>query len=616
MRLWPCSTIVSIASSNVAVAWMVAIAIRGTITSWTRRLPSSMTALILCSSSASRTPCSPPRSTMRRSSSAVICASFETFAPKTFAIVLVMPVNRAISGERARARNSIGSDSAIATRSALARARVFGTSSAKTIVNSASRIVTMTSAMPWALLPAIGAMRSLRLSTRLTAAYAEAKKPMTVRPSCETARNRPGSSRRRRTRRAPGLPSSTSCSTRLRRIDTRAISPATKKPSRSVRRTMTSSSPSGRFTERSRGGPVGRGFLARLANPCRNADRELPRGDVLRDDGAGAGSGIVADRERRPEHRVDAEEDPLADRRPMLALAVEVGGDRPGADVRLGPELRVAEIAHVVLLHARTEPGVLQLGIVADLRAASHRRAGPQVRKRPDPDTVLDRRRFDDARPDDAVRSDRAVDDLAPRTDHRAGGDRGPAAQDDVRFEGHVLGDRHRRVEIDRRRVAHRHAGPHRGGVDPRAEVPLGLGKLGPVVDPGQPAVVLDGQRHDESAVEPGQLDQLGQVQLAGLRRRPERADTPAQPRGVERVEPGVDLADGELLVGRVLALDDPIDGSGVVANNSPEIAGLDGIDGDEGDRRLVEPPLLEQLYQYRRLQQRHVPGEDEDFVE
>ena len=45
---------------------------RGTITSWTRLLASSSTAPIICSSSASMTPCSPPRSTRIISSSGVI----------------------------------------------------------------------------------------------------------------------------------------------------------------------------------------------------------------------------------------------------------------------------------------------------------------------------------------------------------------------------------------------------------------------------------------------------------------------------------------------------------------------------------------------------------------
>ena len=55
-----------------------------------------------------------------------------------------------MSGLSARARNSIGSDSVNANRSALARASVLGTSSAKTIVNRASTTVTSSSETPWA----------------------------------------------------------------------------------------------------------------------------------------------------------------------------------------------------------------------------------------------------------------------------------------------------------------------------------------------------------------------------------------------------------------------------------------------------------------------------------
>ena len=81
-------------------------------------------------------------------------------------------------------------------------------------------------------------------------------------------------------------------------------------------------------------GAAGSGW-ARVAHPGRHPDRELAGRDVLRDDRAGAGLRVVADRQRRAEHRVDAEEDPLADRRPVLRAAVVVGRDRAGADVRL-----------------------------------------------------------------------------------------------------------------------------------------------------------------------------------------------------------------------------------------------------------------------------------------
>jgi hypothetical protein len=148
MRLWPCSTIVSIASSKDAVACIAAIAIRGTITSWTppaAELDDRVDHLLLLGL---EDPCSPPRSTMRRSSSAVIDASLLSVAPKSRVIAAVTPVRSAMTGPRARARKSIGSDRTIANRSVLARASVLGTSSAKTMVKSARMTVTMTSARP------------------------------------------------------------------------------------------------------------------------------------------------------------------------------------------------------------------------------------------------------------------------------------------------------------------------------------------------------------------------------------------------------------------------------------------------------------------------------------
>ena len=102
----------------------------------------------------------------------MIWASAVARAPKIPAIADVIPVRSRMSGPRARARNSIGSDRAIAKRSAFARASVLGTSSAKTIVNSARMTVTMISARPSAVPLSIPRLRSAsaRYETRLTAA--------------------------------------------------------------------------------------------------------------------------------------------------------------------------------------------------------------------------------------------------------------------------------------------------------------------------------------------------------------------------------------------------------------------------------------------------------------
>ena len=94
------------------------IAIRGTITSCRRRSPSSMTALIICSSSASRMPCSPPRSTISLSSSAVIWASLDTLTPRSRVIALVTRVRNQTIGLRTRAIHSTGPATSIDRRSA------------------------------------------------------------------------------------------------------------------------------------------------------------------------------------------------------------------------------------------------------------------------------------------------------------------------------------------------------------------------------------------------------------------------------------------------------------------------------------------------------------------
>ena len=82
-------------------------------------------------------------------------------------------------------------------------------------------------------------------------------------------------------------------------------------------------------------------------------------------------------------------------------------------------------------------------------------------------------------------------------------------------------------VEVDRRRVAHRHAVAHVGLVEADAQAPFGGGELGPVVDAVEAAVVLEADRAHDATVLAGQADELGQVDLAGHARGLERLDPP-----------------------------------------------------------------------------------------
>ena len=119
---------------------------RGTITSWMRRSPSSMTAWIICSSSASSTPDSPPRSTSSLNSSALIRSAASARMPSGRVTAPVTVVRRSTTGPKRRASQSIGPEMASAIASGRASEIVLGTSSPKTIVKRLRIAVTMTSA--------------------------------------------------------------------------------------------------------------------------------------------------------------------------------------------------------------------------------------------------------------------------------------------------------------------------------------------------------------------------------------------------------------------------------------------------------------------------------------
>ena len=173
----------------------------------------------------------------------------------------------------------------------------------------------------------------------------------------------------------PAGPRRRAARSRLRRTETSAISAATKNPSSSVRRTMTRSSPIGTFTPMARPLRVPAvSAAARGSGPARRR-RACPAGTSFVTTAPAPVFAPSPISTRRDEHRVDAEERPVADRRPVLARAVVVGGDRAGADVRRRrrPRRRRGSSCGAAST-PRTEARVLELGVVADLGAAARRR--------------------------------------------------------------------------------------------------------------------------------------------------------------------------------------------------------------------------------------------------
>ena len=249
---------------------------------------------------------------------------------------------------------------------------------------------------------------------------------------------------------APRRPSSTSWSTRLRRSETSAISAATKTalssdeqdddPDLEERVAHQAGGSSRDGAGRRAPGPAaaaaGRARSGRISRiRAGTPTASFPAGTSFVTTAPAPVFDVVAQGDGRPQHRVHAQEDALPDRRPVLAHAVVVGGDRARAHVRVAAHVGVAEVAVVVLADVLAQPAVLDLRVVADLGPRPDVGPRAQVRERPDRDVVLHRGPLDDAGPDRAPLPDRGVDDLRPAGDAGPGAHRRAAAQDHVRLQ-------------------------------------------------------------------------------------------------------------------------------------------------------------------------------------
>ena len=110
--------------------------------------------------------------------------------------------------------------------------------------------------------------------------------------------------------------------------------------------------------------------------PRRYPDHGRAVGHIPGDHRSGAGARVVADADRCAQNRVAADKGPRPDVGLMLSRAVEVGGDGAGADVGVGADRGVADVAEVPDLDPRREARVLDLGEIADVRPRSDLAAG------------------------------------------------------------------------------------------------------------------------------------------------------------------------------------------------------------------------------------------------
>src|ERR1035437_1676326 len=185
---------------------------------------------------------------------------------------------------------------------------------------------------------------------------------------------------------------------------------------------------------RGRLGLPGLALLAPVGVPldvglARASDPQRARGNVLADHVTGARVGVVADAHRGNECGVDADLDPGADRGAVLAVAVVVGGDRAGADVRRLTDIGIADVGQVGNLAAGPDVGVLDLDERARLGPLPQDGARPQICERADAVAVAHTRLVDVGVNHRRVVADARVDQGRVRTDLAAVADPGWSVQ-------------------------------------------------------------------------------------------------------------------------------------------------------------------------------------------
>src|SRR3954452_269907 len=121
-------------------------------------------------------------------------------------------------------------------------------------------------------------------------------------------------------------------------------------------------------------------------------DSERVGRNILGYDATRRGPGAIADFDGRHERRVHRGLDVRADRRAVLALAVVVGGDVAGADVRVLADVRVADVRQVRDLRAAADGRVLDLDEGAGLGVGVQVGVGAQVGERTERPVVFDAR--------------------------------------------------------------------------------------------------------------------------------------------------------------------------------------------------------------------------------
>ena len=297
----------------------------------------------------------------------------------------------------------------------------------------------------------------------------------------------------------------------------------------------------------------------------------------------------------------------------MLLLAVVIAGDRPGADVHILADGRVADVGQVRHLRALAHRGLLDLHVRAGLRALAQVRRRAQIGARAAGGAVVDARLHSHRLVHHAAPAHHGVGETRVRPDHAVLAHLRAAHQKRLWQKLHVALDAHVGTDPHLIGIDHGHARRQVLGVDAPLQMLRRLGQLDARVHAQALRSVRAGKRQHRPSGATADLQHVGEVELALGVVVAHLLQSLEQRTGVEAVEAGIALADGRLLGRGVLLLHDARHAPLRIAHDAPVAEGVVRLHRQNHHSRARFLADAHQLGDGSRRDERAVAGEDHE---
>ena len=287
----------------------------------------------------------------------------------------------------------------------------------------------------------------------------------------------------------------------------------------------------------------------------------------------------------------------------MFAHAIEVGGDRAGADVHVGAEVGVAEVAQVVGLHAGGQAAVLHLHEVADAAIFAEYGLGAQLGEGTD-QAAAGHLGIADHRVEHLhILGDFTVFDQAAGAEAAAVADHVCAAEMALGIHDHIAAEAGAIAEGAAGRIGEGDPLAHPVLAQPLLQAPFAGGELEAIVD----AVDFVAVGHLQVGGVAEQGDGVGEVELALVVVGGELGENGGEASPVEAVDAGVGEGVGPLLGRAIAVFDDGADAALAIGEHAAVAGWIGEAGGEQGDGGAALTVLGQELREGFGAEQGHI---------